>query len=163
MKNQIPSVNYHFYQPCNMRCKFCFATFYDVVSEVLPPGHLPKADSLALIDRISEAGFQKITFVGGEPMLCSWLDELIERASGNGLTTMVVTNGSLLESYLAKRKFLPDWFALSIDSLTEKTNVTTGRAKGGKKPLIKEEYLNLCDIIKANNINSCLNLNRGTF
>lgn len=30
----IPSVNYHIWEPCNMRCRFCFATFQDVKAEL---------------------------------------------------------------------------------------------------------------------------------
>ena len=26
----IPTVNYHLWKPCNMRCEFCFATFEDI-------------------------------------------------------------------------------------------------------------------------------------
>ena len=36
----IPSVNFHFWQPCNMRCGFCFAQFLDVRDSILPKGHL---------------------------------------------------------------------------------------------------------------------------
>ena len=31
-----PSVNFHLWEPCNMRCRFCFATFQDVKQTVLP-------------------------------------------------------------------------------------------------------------------------------
>ncbi len=32
---KIPSVNYHLWRPCNMRCEFCFATFQDIPSAIL--------------------------------------------------------------------------------------------------------------------------------
>ncbi|WP_282071372.1 hypothetical protein [Polaribacter atrinae] len=44
--------------------------------------------------KIAAAGFEKITFAGGEPMLCPWLPKLIKTAKELGLTTMIVTNGS---------------------------------------------------------------------
>ena len=78
--NKIPSVNYHLWEPCNMRCKFCFATFQDVKQSILPKGHLPKEDALQLIKLFADFGFEKITFVGGEPTLCPWLPELIAYA-----------------------------------------------------------------------------------
>ena len=62
----IPSVNYHLWEPCNMRCKFCFATFQDA-KIILPKGHLPKEESLELVREIAAIGFKKITFAGGEP------------------------------------------------------------------------------------------------
>ena len=91
----IPSVNYHLWNPCNMRCKFCFATFQDVKIQ-LPKGHLSKEESMKLIEEIADFGFEKITFAGGEPTLCPWISELIKLAKENGLTTMIVTNGSKL-------------------------------------------------------------------
>ena len=39
---QIPSVNFHLWKPCNMKCRFCFATFQDIGQEALPKGHLPR-------------------------------------------------------------------------------------------------------------------------
>ena len=92
----IPSINFHLWQPCNYRCKFCFARFQDVKSSVLPKGHLSKEDSIKVVNKNVDHGFEKITFVGGEPLLCPWLDELICIAKAGGLTSMVVTNGHTL-------------------------------------------------------------------
>src|SRR4051812_35569138 len=58
-----PSVNYHLWAPCNMRCRFCFAPFQDVVA-VLPAGHLAREDSLRLVHTLA-GRFEKITFAGG--------------------------------------------------------------------------------------------------
>ncbi|MEO0472453.1 MAG: radical SAM protein, partial [Bacteroidota bacterium] len=66
----VPSVNFHLWEPCNMRCGFCFATFQDVKRTILPKGHLPKEDALNVVQAIAKAGFEKITFAGGEPTLC---------------------------------------------------------------------------------------------
>ena len=43
------SVNFHLWQPCNMRCNFCFATFEDVKRTVLPKGHLPREAALEVV------------------------------------------------------------------------------------------------------------------
>src|SRR6478672_1227479 len=92
----IPSVNFHLWEPCNMRCKFCFATFQDVKQSILPQGHLPKEQAIQVVQQLARFGFQKITFAGGEPSLCPWLNELITSAKDAGMTTMIVTNGSRL-------------------------------------------------------------------
>jgi radical S-adenosyl methionine domain-containing protein 2 len=127
MNKMIPSINYHLWKPCNASCKFCFASFEDT-KEYLPKGHLSKEESFELIDEIILAGFDKITFVGGEPTLCPWLPELIKKAKLGGLTTMLTTNGFLLDdNYLNKLNNYLDWIALSIDSLHRTTNLKTGR------------------------------------
>lgn len=140
-----------------MRCKFCFATFQDVKSTILPKGHLDKNSTIQLIDKFVEAGFEKVTFAGGEPTLCKWLPELIERAKDRGLTTMLVTNGSLLtEAYLRKINNKLDWLVLSIDSLNEQTNITTGRTFKSK-PFSEDSYLKIIHDIKQGGIRFKIN------
>lgn len=145
----IPSVNFHLWEPCNMRCAFCFATFQDVKQSILPKGHLPKEQAVALVQQLADFGFQKITFAGGEPTLCPWLPELIATAKKAGLTTMIVSNGSqLTDNFLAANRHHLDWIALSIDSLNPETNVAMGRAITGKKPLSAEYYHSLVEKVK---------------
>lgn len=140
-KQFIPSVNFHLWEPCNMRCKFCFATFQDVKNSILPKGHLPKELSIQVVQQLAEFGFKKITFAGGEPTLCNWLPELIATAKKAGMTTMVVSNGSqLTDKFLESNRNILDWIAISIDSLIDETNLKTGRAIMGNKPLHLEDY-----------------------
>jgi len=132
-----------------MRCKFCFATFQDVKYSILPKGHLPKEQAVEVVLQLAEIGFEKITFAGGEPTLCSWLPELITTAKDAGLTTMIVSNGSkLTDSFLQANKNHLDWIAVSIDSLNATTNIETGRAVSGKTPLQSDYYFSLVDRIK---------------
>jgi len=145
----IPSVNYHLWEPCNMRCKFCFATFQDVKHSILPKGHLPKEQAIEVILQLAEIGFEKITFAGGEPTLCPWLPELIATAKEAGMTTMIVTNGSKIsETFLEANKHTLDWIAVSIDSLNADTNISTGRAIAGNTPLTLDYYASLVGRIK---------------
>jgi radical S-adenosyl methionine domain-containing protein 2 len=144
----IPSVNFHLWEPCNMRCNFCFATFKDVKQSILPKGHLPKEQALAVVRELAGMGFQKITFAGGEPTLCPWLLDLIETAKSLGMTTMIVTNGSrLTKDFLGKVRPYLDWIALSIDSLNEQTNLRSGRAIIAKTAYNETHYKDLVQSI----------------
>ena len=132
-----------------MRCQFCFATFQDVKQSILPKGHLTKEESIEVVRQLADYGFEKITFAGGEPTLCPWLPELIATAKDAGMTTMIVTNGSkLTDSFLQANKTTLDWIAVSIDSLNAATNIATGRAISGNRPLQFEYYTSLVDKIK---------------
>jgi radical S-adenosyl methionine domain-containing protein 2 len=145
MNNQkvIPSVNYHLWEPCNMRCRFCFATFQDVKA-ILPKGHLPRRDALTVVQKLCDFGFKKITFVGGEPTLCPWLYDLIALAKENGVTTMIVTNGSKLNpGYLQQLQGALDWITISIDSVNELVNLKSGRYSD-LMPTNETEYINRC-------------------
>ncbi len=146
---QIPSVNFHLWKPCNMRCGFCFATFQDIRSERLPKGHLPQEDAKLLVERLALAGIEKINFAGGEPTLCPWLPELIEMAKGLGMTTSIVTNGSLLtETYLDKVDRCLDWVGLSIDTIDVETQKRSGRAIRGTHPMTEGKYLQCVNAVK---------------
>lgn len=153
-----PSVNFHLWKPCNMRCGFCFATFQDIRPENLPKGHLPEEDAKLLVDSLAEAGFDKINFAGGEPTLCPWLTDLIEMAKGLGMTTSIVTNGSMItESYLDRIDRYLDWVGLSIDTLDVDTQIRMGRAVRGTHPMAEGEYLQCVDAIKRRGIRLKIN------
>ncbi|MCL1998830.1 MAG: viperin family antiviral radical SAM protein [Turicibacter sp.] len=112
MKNKIMSVSYHITEYCNMGCPYCFAKFNCTDKQ------LPKSDAFLLIERLAEAGCEKISFAGGEPTLCEWLLDLIKCAKSNGLTTMIITNGSgLTGNFLKEAKTFLDWIGLSVDTL----------------------------------------------
>lgn len=154
----IPSINFHLWEPCNMRCHFCFATFQATKRDVLPKGHLPKEQALEVIKLLAEAGFQKITFAGGEPTLCPWLLDLIQYAKALGMTTMLVTNGSRLSPQWIESvsKYL-DWITISIDSLSTTTNIESGRAIIGKKAIALNRYKELVKSIHTNKIKLKIN------
>jgi len=167
-KNQlIPSVNFHLWEPCNMRCKFCFAGFKDVRQSILPKGHLPRVQAIHVVQQLADLGFEKITFAGGEPTLCSWLPDLIATAKQAGLTTMIVSNGSkLTDKFLQENKPHLDWIAISVDSLNAESNIATGRAISGHTSLHSDYYYSLADRIKqhdygfkVNTVVSRLNFN----
>ncbi|NPE29030.1 radical SAM protein [Methanococcoides sp. SA1] len=145
----IPSVNFHLWEPCNMSCKFCFASFQDVKKTILPKGHLPHEEAIAVVKQLADLGFEKITFAGGEPTLCPWLPELIRLAKDLGMTTMLVTNGSrLTDKFLEKNRRSLDWIAISIDSLNCSTNSSIGRTLLGKHALSADYYDTIIQKIK---------------
>lgn len=149
-KKTIPSVNFHLLEPCNMNCNFCFATFKDVKSSILPKGYLPKAESLEIVRQLAKFGFKKITFAGGEPTLSPWLPELIKLAKELGMTTMIISNGSkLTNEFLAQNKEHLDWIGISIDSLEYNANVKIGRIMSNTRPLTKEYYYSLINRINT--------------
>ena len=156
---KIPSVNFHLWQPCNMRCGFCFATFQDVKREMkLPKGHLPEEDCLLVVDRLAEVGFEKINFAGGEPTLCPWVPNLIRRANEHGMVTSIVTNGSkITDRWLEDLNGSLDWITLSIDTVDSEKLKRLGRAIGGNNPITEEEYLCIIRAIKLREIRLKIN------
>ncbi|MEM2143534.1 MAG: viperin family antiviral radical SAM protein [Candidatus Thorarchaeota archaeon] len=124
----VVSVNWHVWPSCNYRCIFCFARFDR------PDGRLSflaRDEGLELISQLVDSGMEKISFVGGEPMLCPYLGDYIRHAKGLGCLTMVVTNGSLItDEFLKRHEGTIDWIGLSMDSSDESKERTLGRGYG---------------------------------
>jgi radical S-adenosyl methionine domain-containing protein 2 len=123
MKN-FETVSFHIVKPCNMSCKFCYATFDDFRLHT----QLTVPEIEIILDKLKASGVEKITFAGGEPMLYKKLEEIIIYAKKIGLVTSIITNGSLLTvEFLERMQPHLDWIGLSIDSLNQKTNIKIGR------------------------------------
>jgi radical S-adenosyl methionine domain-containing protein 2 len=141
------SVSWAILEPCNMACKFCFATFNDIkANENL--NAMSYLDGCKLLDEIQAFGITKITFYGGEPTLVKHLGLWIDYAKNIGLTTMLVTNGTLItEQYITQKLQNLDWIVLSIDSLNEETNMKIGRSTR-QGVIISEQYYALVELFK---------------
>ena len=154
---EIPSVNFHLWKPCNMKCRFCFATFQDVGQDVLPKGHLPREGCVSVVEALATAGFDKINFAGGEPTLCPWLPDLIRRAKELGLTTSIVTNGSrITPEWLDCVGNSLDWATLSIDTLDRQKLEGLGRTTRAG-PLSEDNYLDVIDMLKERGVRLKIN------
>lgn len=154
---EIPSVNFHLWQPCNMRCGFCFARFIDVKESVLPKGHLNRKDCLEVVRLLAQASFDKINFAGGEPTLCPWLPDLIQTAKDGGMTTAIVTNGTKITAkWLDGVKAQLDWIALSIDTVNPAPLTQTGRITSAG-PLTEQDYLRVIGMAKEQGIRLKIN------
>ena len=154
---QIPSVNFHLWKPCNMKCRFCFATFQDIGQEALPKGHLPREDSLAVVEALATAGFNKINFAGGEPTLCPWLPDLIRRAKELELTTSMVTNGSrITPEWLDGVEGCLDWTAVSIDTVDQRKMKLMGRTTRTGH-LSATDYLGTMEMLRQRGIRLKIN------
>lgn len=125
MKNKFfETASFHIVKPCNMRCKFCYATFQDM--KVLK--QLPLEEAKIILDKLKASGLEKITFAGGEPLLYKWLFEIVSYSKEIGLTTSIITNGSLIDlDLLEKYSGKLDWIGISIDSINSETNSKIGR------------------------------------
>ena len=149
--------NYHLWRPCNMRCAYCFAHFDECVREKTQP-EIEAALCLYVIRQAAQAGISKITFSGGEPTLCPWLFDAVSESRRLGLTTMVVSNGSLIDqAWLGRYADVLDWIGLSVDSLCAATNSRIGRCRSGGAPYSGADYMDLCRWVRAAGIGLKIN------
>ena len=142
------SVNWHFWPWCNMKCQFCFSRFENQ-KEILP-----KEKALLVPGLLKNAGTEKITLVGGEPMLCPYIDELLIESKKQGLVTKIVSNGTnITKEFLEKNHSYIDILSLSIDSSYERIERLLGRGFGNYVHRIKS----IAKLIQEYNISFQLN------
>jgi radical S-adenosyl methionine domain-containing protein 2 len=141
----ITTVNYHLLKACNFKCKFCYATFEDICTK-----GLSKNEQFQLIEKLAQAKlFKKINFAGGEPTLVPHIKELIQFSKSLGYETSLVTNGSRINGkWIEEVAPYLDILALSIDSIDNETNLSSGRNQNGEIVSTENflEIANFCHI-----------------
>lgn len=147
------AVNFHLWKLCNYRCKFCFAEFDDDQQLKRIHGGLDLESCLAILEKLRNAGVEKINFVGGEPTICPHLPDVLKYARKLGFVTSIVTNGSKLEKILAGAPGCLDWVGLSVDSADEQTQAELGRGRGDHV----QRSLELFDLLRRHGIRTKLN------
>lgn len=107
---------------CNLRCSHCYNA--DLYFNGVQVEQLPKAKALEVVDRLVAGGCQKLHLLGGEPLACAYLDEIIERGSAGGVRVSFNTNGTLLTRSRAERLVDAgiDDIAISLDGITAEVN-----------------------------------------
>jgi MoaA/NifB/PqqE/SkfB family radical SAM enzyme len=82
---------------CNERCVHCYAESSPQVRAALA-----RDTCEAIVDDALAAGFRRIQFTGGDPLLCRFLPELVARAAPFDVRE-IYTNGLLLDDRLVER------------------------------------------------------------
>jgi len=97
---------------CNLSCAYC--NEYDRVSNPVPT-----AEMLHRIELLAALGTAMITFSGGEPLLHTDLDDLIQAVRRQGIIATIITNGYLLAPERIKRlnRAGLDHLQISIDNV----------------------------------------------
>lgn len=119
-----PTVNLHLVAHCNMRCRYCYARFYE---ERAQP-QLATEQIIDVLGDLAACGVRRVTFAGGEPTLHPDLARLLSEASALGLVTSVVTNASRIDrAWLSEHGPHLRWLTLSIDSVKPEGVIELGR------------------------------------
>jgi radical S-adenosyl methionine domain-containing protein 2 len=132
------AINWHLEARCNYRCKFCFVKFKE-----FHHAHVHSEEQVVkMYEQLLVKGAEKITFVGGEPMLYPKIKTWITLAKTMGFTTCMVSNGTRLTSpWLESMVGHLDWIGVSIDASTDVLHAKMGRANIGEVKKGVSEHL----------------------
>lgn len=113
---------------CNCKCNFCYNQ-NSFAKEERKRFELPTDKFKIMIDKIYDAGIDRIRFTGGEPLLRDDIFELAKYAKDKGMTTVLNTNGMLINKECGKKVIelfdicLISFFTCNSEYLDNITNV----------------------------------------
>ncbi|TAN42245.1 MAG: radical SAM protein [Nitrospirae bacterium] len=113
---------------CNLRCQTCFRWTSSPNEE-----ELGLEEWTSVIERLKNwIGTFSLSITGGEPFLKSDMLDIIKYATGQGITTSVSSNGSLIDQTLADKLVASglDALALSLNSVTPEIHDETRGCEG---------------------------------
>lgn len=157
-------INLHLTNSCNYSCTYCFGKFSD-------KNTIDYERCCKIVDNISKHFKSKkikdgrINIAGGEPLLCPYLDELIDYINMQDIKVSLITNASLLTvEKIASWKGRVSCIGISVDSLSKETNLKIGRCCKQKTLTIKQlvrvsqaiHKAGIC--LKINTVVSALNI-----
>ena len=128
-------VSYSITTKCNLRCKHC----YSQSSEEAGYDDLTTDEALRVIDEIAEWGIGLLVFDGGEPLLREDFFQIVDYASGKGITTGIGSNGTLIDVAIARRLISVGikYASISIDGGNAETHDAFRREVGNFEKVLK--------------------------
>lgn len=147
-------VNFHLLEPCNYRCKHCFAHFNN--------HHLLGLDDWKKIadNCCRNKAVKAINIAGGEPLLYPKLRELAEYIYNKGIKLSIITNGSLMtDQWIRENASYYETIGFSIDSFREETLIKMGRVASGGLLVSKEKFMHMCKLIRKVNPDCKIKMN----
>lgn len=150
------TINFHLTNACNYHCAYCFGKFPD-------EKELTLNEACAVVDNIyryfvkNKISDGRINLAGGEPLLCSYLDDLIDYIHAYGINVSIITNGSRLTKEMIKSwKGKVYCIGLSLDSAIPETNTQIGRCCKSKV-LTLRQAISITQAIHRNGIKLKIN------
>jgi radical SAM protein with 4Fe4S-binding SPASM domain len=110
-----PALTWNLTRTCNLNCSHCY-------SDAEPsqcPDELSTREARSLIEDLGRFGVPTLLLRGGEPLMRADLLELIAYAHGQGIRTVLLTNGTLITAPVAARlkRSGIDYVSISLETL----------------------------------------------
>jgi radical SAM protein with 4Fe4S-binding SPASM domain len=99
---------------CNLRCSHCGSSAGDGRHD-----ELSTEEALSIADQLATLGCREVTLLGGEPFVRHDWHEIASRLISHGIETTFVSNGILVDDFVARRLFAigVKTLGLSVDGL----------------------------------------------
>jgi len=92
-------ISYAITKKCNLKCKHCYSN----ATEEQAPNELSTEESKRLLDYITNWGIKLLIFDGGEPLCRDDFFDIAKYGYDKGLRVVIGSNGTLIDTDMAKR------------------------------------------------------------
>ena len=83
---------------CNQKCKFCYNSDEDVMKPLPDYNRTRK-----ILEILCAWGVKEIIYLGGEPTILPYLNEILELAKNKGISQRLISNGAFVTESLARK------------------------------------------------------------
>ncbi|MDH4239303.1 MAG: radical SAM protein [Phycisphaerae bacterium] len=110
-----PIVVWNITRACNLKCVHC----YNDSGACKADDEVSTDEAKVVLDDLVQFGVPSVLFSGGEPLMRPDLFELIEYARGQGMRTVISTNGTLITTEKAKqlKQYGVSYVGISLDGI----------------------------------------------
>lgn len=105
---------------CNLRCIYCYAEYYE-----REHSEFTTKEILDLIDELASMGTKYISINGGEALLRSDIETIVDKIKEKNMLCHISTNGLLIKKNISAVK-KADSIAISIDGRKESNDINRG-------------------------------------
>lgn len=147
--------NLHFTDYCNYSCKCCYAVndkkclTLDQVKAVV--------DNISRYFSVNKITDGRINIAGGEPITCTYLQQIVDYIYSKDIKISIITNGSLLSTdFISANKNKISMIGISIDSLNYVSNIRLGR-HCNYRTIDYDQLVEICRCVKENGIKLKIN------
>ncbi len=123
-KDKKPVVVWNVTRRCNLRCVHCYAHAKDIEFE----NELTTEEGKRLLDDLADFGCPVILFSGGEPLMRKDLPELADHARSKGMRAVISTNGTLIDTEMARtlKEIGLSYVGISLDGVKATNDMFRG-------------------------------------
>lgn len=117
---QISSIKWEIESNCNLKCKHCFMG--DITKNTK---QINFTEAINIVNKLVDYGIKNIMFTTMEPLMFENLCELIQYCTSKGITTTVITNGTLLADYSLAERLINSGvlhISISLEGISEQSN-----------------------------------------
>ena len=124
---------------CNLRCRHCWVSppYSEELSE--ETGELSVDEMIGIVKEARPLGLTSLKLTGGEPLLRSGLERLLEFCAVSGVEVWIETNGTLVTEKMANilKKYRVSDISVSLDSAVEERHDLFRGKKGAFRKAVE--------------------------